>query len=177
MFEFNEFWPLQSLFENLEVHWDSNSQSGSSLGSVRAHSLTLSCTPGSMKCDSQAHSWLTPLQTFALVANPRLGLWQLQPVNSIKSQWNHLAYKDTFCYNVGILITQRRTLLHQSLRFEKNMSRNFLRELKSWRREHQLIRDWKGVGGKERNWSWSSHQRCRTRKMFPLNVVTLALGS
>jgi len=31
-----------------------HSQSGSSLGSVRVLSLTLSCTPKSMKCDSQA---------------------------------------------------------------------------------------------------------------------------
>jgi hypothetical protein len=33
------------------VHWDSNSQSGSSLGSVEVHSLTLSHIPESMKCD------------------------------------------------------------------------------------------------------------------------------
>jgi hypothetical protein len=36
------------------VHRDSNSQSRSSLGSVQVHSLTLFCTPGSMKCDSRA---------------------------------------------------------------------------------------------------------------------------
>jgi hypothetical protein len=29
-----------------------------------------------MKCDSWAHSWPAPLQAFALVANPRLGLQQ-----------------------------------------------------------------------------------------------------
>jgi hypothetical protein len=33
---------------------DSNSQSGSSLGNVWVHSLTLSYTPNSMKCDSRA---------------------------------------------------------------------------------------------------------------------------
>ncbi len=33
-----------------------------------------SCTPRSMKCDPQAHSWLTPLQALALVTSPRLGL-------------------------------------------------------------------------------------------------------
>ncbi len=54
--------------------WDSNSQSGSSLGNVRVHSLAFSCTPGSMKCDSWAHSWPTPLQTLTLVTSPRLGL-------------------------------------------------------------------------------------------------------
>ncbi len=34
--------------------WDSNSQNGSSFGSVRVHSLTLFRAPGSMRCDSQA---------------------------------------------------------------------------------------------------------------------------
>jgi hypothetical protein len=31
-----------------------NSQNGSSLGNVKVHSLTLSYTPGSMRCDSWA---------------------------------------------------------------------------------------------------------------------------
>ncbi len=43
---------------------------------VRVHSLTLSYTPVIMKCDSQAHSWPTPLQALALVTSPRLGLQQ-----------------------------------------------------------------------------------------------------
>jgi len=51
-------------FENSEVHRNSNSQSGNSLGSVRVHSLTLSHTPRSMKCDSQAlllaHTFASP---------------------------------------------------------------------------------------------------------------------
>jgi len=33
------FWPLQMPFEDSKVHWDFNSQSESSLGSVRVHSL------------------------------------------------------------------------------------------------------------------------------------------
>ncbi len=44
-----------------------NSQSGSSLGSVRVHSLTFSFTPGLL-------SWPATLQALALVASPRLGL-------------------------------------------------------------------------------------------------------
>jgi len=40
--------------KNSKVHWDSNSQSESSLGSVRVHSLTFSYILGSMKCDSRA---------------------------------------------------------------------------------------------------------------------------
>jgi hypothetical protein len=43
-----------SLSENLGIHWNSNSQSGSSFGSVRVHSLTLSYNPESMQRDSWA---------------------------------------------------------------------------------------------------------------------------
>jgi hypothetical protein len=57
-----------SLFKNSKVHWDSNSQNGSSLGSVRVHSLTLSYTLRSMRCDSWAS-----LLAHAL-ASPCLGL-------------------------------------------------------------------------------------------------------
>ncbi len=44
----------KSEFENSGVHWDSNSQSGSSFGSVKVHFLTFSYTLRSMKCDSWA---------------------------------------------------------------------------------------------------------------------------
>ncbi len=44
-------WPLRSLSEGSRVHRDSNSQSGSSLGSMRVHSFTFSYTPESMRCD------------------------------------------------------------------------------------------------------------------------------
>jgi len=46
---------------------DSTSQSWSSFGSVRVHSLTLSFT-------FRLLSWLTTLQALALVASPKLGL-------------------------------------------------------------------------------------------------------
>jgi len=42
------------LSKDSKIHRDSNSQNGSSLGSVRVHSLTLSYTPGSMRCGSWA---------------------------------------------------------------------------------------------------------------------------
>jgi hypothetical protein len=48
------FFPLQSPSQNLGVHQDSNSQNGSSFGSVKVHSLTLFCALGSMRCDSRA---------------------------------------------------------------------------------------------------------------------------
>jgi len=42
------------LYESLGVHPNSNSQSGSSLGNVKVHSLIFSYTPESMRCDSRA---------------------------------------------------------------------------------------------------------------------------
>jgi len=66
-----EFWPLKSLFEVLEVHRDSISQSGSCLRSVRVHSLTLSYTPESMWCDSRASSWPTSLQPLCFDHKPK----------------------------------------------------------------------------------------------------------
>ncbi len=48
----------------------------SSFGSVEVDSLTLSYTPRSMRCDSEASSWPAPLQALALVASPRLRLRQ-----------------------------------------------------------------------------------------------------
>jgi hypothetical protein len=66
-----EFWPLKSVSEVLGVHWDSLSQSGSCLRSVKAHSLTLSYTPGSLWCDSRASPWPAPLQPFCLGHKPK----------------------------------------------------------------------------------------------------------
>jgi hypothetical protein len=66
---------LQLPFENLGIHWDSNSLNGSPLGSVKVHSFTLFCAPKSMRCDSRT-SLLATLQAFALVASPNLWLWQ-----------------------------------------------------------------------------------------------------
>jgi hypothetical protein len=48
------FDPLKFLFEDSRVHWDSNSQSESSFGTVEVHFLTLSYIFGSMKCNSRA---------------------------------------------------------------------------------------------------------------------------
>jgi hypothetical protein len=45
---------LKLLSENSGIHWDSNSQSGSSLGSVKVHSFTLFYTLKKMKCDYRA---------------------------------------------------------------------------------------------------------------------------
>jgi hypothetical protein len=45
---------LKLLFEHLGIHQDPNSQSGSSLGSVKVYSLTFSCTLKNMEHDSWA---------------------------------------------------------------------------------------------------------------------------
>jgi len=64
-------WPLQLFSENLGVHWDSKSQSGSSFGSVRVHSLTLSYTLGNMRCDSQASFLARTLASLCLGCKPK----------------------------------------------------------------------------------------------------------
>ncbi len=45
---------MQLPSKNLGIHWDSNSQNKSSLGSVRVHFLTLFCIPKNIRCDSRA---------------------------------------------------------------------------------------------------------------------------
>ncbi len=65
------FWPLQSFSEHSGVHPDSNSQSGSSLGSVRVYSLTLSCTLGNMQHDSRASFWARNLATPCFSREPK----------------------------------------------------------------------------------------------------------
>jgi hypothetical protein len=65
------FWPLKSLSKHSGVHWDSNSQSGSSFGSVRAYSLTLSCTLGSMWHDTRASLLARNLATPCLGHKPK----------------------------------------------------------------------------------------------------------
>ncbi len=60
------FWPLQSLSEHSGVHRESNSQHGSSLGSVRVLSLTPFCTLGGMRIRLSGLVLATPLQAFCL---------------------------------------------------------------------------------------------------------------
>jgi hypothetical protein len=63
-----------TLIHQYHILENSNSQSGSSLGSVRVHSLTLFCTPRSIRCVSRLPSCSALLQALALVASLRLGL-------------------------------------------------------------------------------------------------------
>jgi hypothetical protein len=118
-----EFWPLKLLSEVLRVHQDSISQSGSCLGSVSVHSLTLPHTfshsreyvmwlPGSLLVRPLAASlpWLSgflpfgpqPCNPFALVASPKLGLrqnWQVE----------FHVHTYTSLLNVGAMLSQNVT--------------------------------------------------------------------
>jgi hypothetical protein len=57
-----------------ESFWDSNSQHGSSLRSVKVHSLTLFAFMGTCEVTPGPPSWPATFQPFALVASLRLGL-------------------------------------------------------------------------------------------------------
>jgi hypothetical protein len=59
-----EFWPLKLFSEVLGVHWDSISQSGNCLGSVKVHSFTLSYT--------YLHSWEYVMWLLGLLFGPHL---------------------------------------------------------------------------------------------------------
>jgi hypothetical protein len=59
--------PCNCSLKILESIWDSNSHNGSSLGSVRVHSVTLFCTLGNMRYDFRASLLACNL------ANPCLG--------------------------------------------------------------------------------------------------------
>jgi hypothetical protein len=105
----NEFWLLQSPSENLKVHQDSNSQSGSSLGNVKVLSLTLSYTPGSMKCDSQA-SLLA--RTFA---SPYLGCEPKARVVTLRLElrFNFLAKGDLWKWSAIIWVIKVPTIVQE----------------------------------------------------------------
>jgi hypothetical protein len=73
----DSFDPCNHTLKIWESFWDSNSQHGSSLGSVRVHALTLFALPGVCDVTLGSLSWPAPLQLLALGANPRLRLWHL----------------------------------------------------------------------------------------------------
>jgi hypothetical protein len=75
------FDPYNCALKIWESIWDSNSYNGSSLGSVRVHSLTLFtlfALPRACDVTPMPPFWPTTLQAFALVANLRLGLRHYQ---------------------------------------------------------------------------------------------------
>ncbi len=76
------FDPYDRFLKIQESIWDLNSQNGNSLGSVRVHILTFFCTPGSMRCDSQA-SLLT-----CTFISPCLGQPKSRIATIMKNHWN-----------------------------------------------------------------------------------------
>jgi hypothetical protein len=124
----NEFWPLESLSKDSKVHWDSNSQSGSFLGSVRVHSLTLFCTLRSTKCDSQASLLARTLASPCLGRKPkarvttkgaRTGIFcQMERISfdrSLLGKWTkHGACQETIeeFHNILANITTNHVLFH-----------------------------------------------------------------
>ncbi len=70
-----DFHPCNHALKIQKLIWHSNSQHGSSLGSVRVHSLTRFAL--SRACDVTLESpfWLATLQSLALVTSSRRGLW------------------------------------------------------------------------------------------------------
>jgi hypothetical protein len=71
------FDPCNCALKIRESIWDSNSHNGSSLGSVKVHSLTLFALPRACDVTPRSPSWPTTLQPLALVVSPRLGLRHL----------------------------------------------------------------------------------------------------
>ncbi len=75
---------------------DSNSQHGSSLGSVRVHALTLFALLGVCDVTIGSLSWPAPLQPLALVASPRLGLRQYTYVELLQFPNNFFSFLINF---------------------------------------------------------------------------------
>ncbi len=68
------FDPYNCALKIQESIWDSNSHNGTSLGSVRVHSLTLFALPWTCDVTPKPPSWPTTLQALSLIVSPRLGL-------------------------------------------------------------------------------------------------------
>jgi len=66
--------PCNRFFKDSGIHQDSNSQSGSSLGSVEVDSLTLSHTLGNMKCDFQVSLLAHTFASSCFGYEPKVGL-------------------------------------------------------------------------------------------------------
>jgi hypothetical protein len=78
------FDPCNCAMKIRESIWDSNSQHGNSLGSVRVHTLTLFTFSGACDVTLGFLSWLSTLEPLALVVSPRLRLrqklWSKMPI-------------------------------------------------------------------------------------------------
>jgi hypothetical protein len=78
LFKARSFDPCNRALKIWESIQDSNSQHGSSFGHVRVHALTLFALPGACEVTPESPSWSATLPHLALVASPKLGLWQVE---------------------------------------------------------------------------------------------------
>ncbi len=81
---------MQSLPKDSGDHWDSNSQNGGSLGSVKVHSLTFFYTHGSMRCDSRASLLACNLASLCLGHEPKARVTTTPPL--IMKGFQHLEH-------------------------------------------------------------------------------------
>jgi hypothetical protein len=79
LFKAMSFDPCNHVLKIWESFWDSNSQRGSSFGSVKVHSLTFFALLRACEMTPKSPSWPATLQPLALVVSPRLGLRQSWP--------------------------------------------------------------------------------------------------
>jgi hypothetical protein len=90
-----------------ESIWDSNSQHGSSLGSVRVHSLTLFALLGTCDATLGSFSWPVTLHPLAVVASPRLRLRHLGSVNSYLGKFPNFNFFFFWWVESGSLTTKK----------------------------------------------------------------------
>jgi hypothetical protein len=90
------FDPCNRALKIRKSFWDSNSQHGSSLGSVRVHSLTLFALPGACEVTPGSPSWSTTLQPPCLGREPKARVATFLVLESLK---NNLLDYFTPCYN------------------------------------------------------------------------------
>ncbi len=67
-----DFVPCNHALKIQESIWDSNSQHGSSLVSVKVHSLTFFALPGTCDVTHESLSWLATLQPPCLGHEPKV---------------------------------------------------------------------------------------------------------
>jgi len=113
--------------EDSGVHWDSNSQSGSSLGSVGVHSLTLSYTFGNMTCDSQAtflaRTFVSPCFDHEPKARVATKYFKEEQVSSPWMERLKVVLESVMSYNVVLTKVRRKKSIRMNMLF--GMKRHF----------------------------------------------------
>jgi len=104
----NGFWPMRLFSKNLGIHWDSNSQNGSSLGSPKVYSLTLS----HMKCDSWAsflaRTFASPYLGHKLKARVATRVWGLNCKKGTKSFEGQIIARGLRILKVGMQLEDQK---------------------------------------------------------------------